>query len=105
MAATPAVHRPLNLGVYRGEADAFDARASRYRIAFSTLAMPLAVALGFAAFRSRRPGLLMSAFAVMGLARSAAHALARRRREVRESRIDAAVEQSFPASDPPAWRS
>jgi hypothetical protein len=90
-----------NLRVYRGTAHALD--RPRYETAFTLLAVPLACALGVVALRSRRLRPLLSAFAVIGLARSAARLLAQYRHDDDERRIDQAVEQSFPASDPPAF--
>ena len=95
---------PLNLKLYRNSNDAFTPTPARYQATFTMLAVPLALALGFVAFRTRRMRPLMSAFAVLGLARSAASLLRNRQNDVREQRIDDAVEQSFPASDSPAMR-
>jgi hypothetical protein len=93
---------PLNLKLYRSSSKGLR-RSRRYQTTFILLAMPLAVGLGFVAVRTRRLRPLLSAFAVIGLARSAAHALRSRRHWLREERIDEAVEQSFPASDAPAF--
>lgn len=94
----------LNLNLYRTGEGALAPRSGRYQVTFTMLAAPLAFALGFAAIRNKRLRPLVSAFAVLGLARSAAQMLARRRDDRREQRIDEAVEDSFPASDPPALR-
>ena len=102
--------RSLNLNVYRSASGALETHSRPYQAAFTMLAVPLAFALGFTAVRTRSLKPLVSAFAVIGLARSAARALGARRRITREERritreerIDDAVAQTFPASDPPAF--
>jgi hypothetical protein len=91
----------INLTVYRQSAAR--ARSPRNRqTTYAMLAVPVAFALGFLAFRSRRLRPLASACAVLGMAGSATLMLRRREREAREKRIDKTVEASFPASDAPA---
>jgi hypothetical protein len=95
---------PLNLKLYRNSADAFAQSPRRYQATFTMLAVPLMFGLGFVAFRTRRMRPLWSAFAVLGLAHSAAQLLRSRSHELRDRHLDEAGEQSFPASDSPALR-
>jgi hypothetical protein len=96
--------RSLNLKVYRGAGHALDTPSRPYQAAFTILAVPLAFALGYTAFRTRHLRPLISAFAVIGLARSAARALGARRRADGDDRLDETVRQTFPASDAPAMQ-
>jgi len=93
---------PLNLKVYRNSVDAFTRSPRNYLATFTVLAVPLAFALSFVAFRTRRLRPLLSALAVLKLARSAAQMLQDRQHHRREQQIDEALDQSFPASDSPA---
>ena len=95
---------PLNLKLYRNSADAFAPSPRRYQAAFTMLAVPLMFGLGFVAFRTKRMRPLMSAFAVLGIARSAAQLLKYRSNELRDRHLDEAGKQSFPASDAPPIR-
>jgi hypothetical protein len=71
-------------------------------LAAVAVAVPLGIGLGYLAWRVRRLRPLLTPIFVSAMTWSYNQFLAARRNGQRERRLDEAVEESFPASDPPA---
>ena len=93
---------PLNLKVRRVEFAAVDRRRSQERV--QTLALIVSAVLLLAASKRRGRYVIPAAAALAtgSLAALASAIITRRRQSARDAQIDERIEQSFPASDPPA---
>ena len=93
---------PLNLKVRRGEFATVDHRPSRQTIEALGLIVSGVLLLAASKRRGRYMVPTAAALATGSLAALTTAIIRRRRQSAREARIDERVEQSFPASDPPA---
>jgi hypothetical protein len=93
---------PLNLRVFRAPVAKAEPRGPRQAIQLLGLVTSGVLLLAASRRRGRFVIPAAAALATGSIAALATIIVARRRRTAREARIDERIEQSFPASDPPA---